>query len=211
MSEIVVMLNSKLPMELVNKILYEFKGLQSPVAIYVTQEIAHVHTPDPVDWIKLRFKLYYERLMSGQLSSWNANQMVARLARDLLADIDAGGNYPFWDPECHTPGETISEVCMRVLRMCHLPQLPLDMDPDLTFEDRVNRIRLIVDRKNYNISESMIRSLAQFEPGQPNYYQLMRQYWQPSQANTVLSRILTLHPYSYKPYLNSKLDYPRSG
>ena len=205
-------------MELVNRILYEFGGLHSPVALVIKQEIADVnrHSLDPdqtfnsvypgkwLDWNKLRFELYYKRLMSGQLSSWNANQMVARLARDLLESIDAEDDPPFWDPERYDPGEVISRVWVRVMRMCHLPQLPSGMDPNLTFEDRVDRIRLIVDRKNYSISESMIRSLAQIDNSAD--YELMLNSLN---HDNVLWRILAFRPFNYKPLLNSVLDLDR--
>lgn len=219
MNEIVSILNSKLPMELVNRILYEFGGLQSPVTSAVKREIVYVYSnrhtlhPDHVfnavypgkwlDWTKLRYFLYYERLMSGRLSSWNANQMIARLARDLLENIDAGNDQPFWDPAYYTPGEADSEVWMKVMRTCHLPQLPIEMDPNLTFEDRVDRIRLIVDREGYSISESMIKSLAQIDNSAD--YDLMLKSLN---HDNVLSRILTFRPFIYKPHLNSVLDYP---
>lgn len=202
MNEIVCMLNSKLPMELVNKILFEFGGLQAPSALIIRKEIdliedkmaRHMYR---YPWYHYMHERHCYQIRGGVASSWITGQMVAFFSRVLLDGLNRGNGKAFWDSN----GQDPNDLWPRVRRRCHLPELPMGMDPDLTFEDRIERVRWVGSRLGYHVSESIVRSLASLD-NQIDARMMMKSL----DCESMPYIILDHGPFNYKPYVNYLLD-----
>jgi len=135
MEQIIGMLSTKLPLELVHKIIYEYGCVVSPTAALIKEEFNRCSS-NVKNWLYLR------------------RPFISRI-RDTVKELDEGRTEPYL---CHHCGvryadSKYSALWWKVKLQCHIPHLPCGWDPYLSAEAKIERANRICQRLDLTLTD----------------------------------------------------------
>lgn len=183
MEQIIELLSTKLPLELVYKILFQYGGLQSPVAKLMRTAMDEA--------ICRPWDIYH--VLSDR-------QSMRSIIWETLKYIDEGTVKPFYQGGWGKWGVAI--------RQCHLPFLPQGWDPSLTDDMKIDRINYCCQRLNITLSDkewqTAARIISRCETDE-QALELFNRRANPGHDN--LSTLFDIGVFDYKPVMNWYLDH----
>lgn len=183
MEQIIELLSTKLPMELVHKIVYEYGGVITPTAILI--------------------KNARRVTCSGMICAPYPRQQYLSYAREVLEWLDKGIEYPYNCYNCccyDTPS-----IYRKALRYCHLPHLPCGWDPQLSNGQKIDRLTAfeqrygrLLTKKDRATMRCIIASCDTYIEAKGILYTV--------RCNAELLESFTDWIFAYKPRFNYELD-----